>query len=178
MQFADNIMIFCDANVSQLGLLRCLLRCFEAMSGLNINLAKSEMFPVGMVPNIDRMAWILGCKIGSLSSMHLGLPLGAPHKSKLVWEPVIERIGYRLEAWKAALLSKGGRLTLLKSTLAPIPSYFLSLLIILASVANRIERMFRNFLWNDSDSHHRYHLVDWKSICKLLCYRGAWGEID
>lgn len=116
LQFVDDTMIFCDADVRQLGFLRCLLRCFEAVSGLNINLAKSEHFSMGVISDIDRMARILGCKIGSLPSTYLGLPLGATHKSKVVWEPVSERIGYHLEAWRASLLSTGGRLTLLKST--------------------------------------------------------------
>jgi len=33
----------------QLFLLRCLFLCFEAMSGLKINLSKSEILPVGDV---------------------------------------------------------------------------------------------------------------------------------
>lgn len=80
----------------------------------------------------------------------------------------MERITVRLDSWKAALLSKGGRLTLLKSTLASIPNYFLPLFTILGSVANGIEAKFRNFLWNDVGDHHRYHLVDWKIICRSL----------
>lgn len=44
LQFADDTMIFCNANETQLGFLRCILCCFEAISGLSINLDKSEMF--------------------------------------------------------------------------------------------------------------------------------------
>lgn len=47
-----------------MGFLRCILFCFEAVSGLNINLAKSESFQVGDVPNIESLVWILGCKTG------------------------------------------------------------------------------------------------------------------
>lgn len=49
-------MIFCDVNVSQLGYLRCIICCFEAVLGLKINLAKSEMFQIGVVPNIRDQA--------------------------------------------------------------------------------------------------------------------------
>ena len=38
-------------------------------------------------------------------------------------------------------LSKGGNLTLLKSTLSNLPTYFLSLFPILAEVAKRIEKI-------------------------------------
>lgn len=52
------------------------------VSGLKINLAKSKLFHIGVVPNIEDLAWILGCKIGVLLSTYLGLPLGAAFKSK------------------------------------------------------------------------------------------------
>lgn len=168
LQFADDTMIFCDADERQLGYLRCILYCFEVVSGLKINFAKSEMFQIGEVSNIRDLAWILGCKIGFLPSLYLGLPLGASYKSKMVWGSVVYRISLRLDSWKAALLSKGGRLTLLKSTLASIPNYYLSSFTIRGAVANDIKVKLRNFLWNDMKNQHRYHLVEWKTICKPL----------
>lgn len=38
----DDMMIFCDADARQLGYLRCILGCFEAVSGLKINLSKRK----------------------------------------------------------------------------------------------------------------------------------------
>lgn len=124
LQFADDTMIFCDADVRQLGYLKCLLRCFEAVLGLKINLAKSESFQVGEECDIKSLAWILGCKIGILPFSYLGLSLGASFKSKVIWEPVMERISSRLEGWKVPLLSKGGRVTLIKATFVAMPNYF------------------------------------------------------
>lgn len=43
----------------------------------------------------------------------------------------------RLAGWKMNFLSKGGRLTLIKSTISNLPVYFLSLLIVLTSIAAR-----------------------------------------
>lgn len=107
----------------------------------------------------------MGCKSGTLPSFYLGMLLGAPFKSKSVWNPVIERIEGILDSWKASLLSKGARLILIKAILSSIPNYFLSLFTVLVSVANRIERLMRTFLWNDSPEHHHYHLVDWNVVC-------------
>ena len=53
---------------------------FETCFGLKINLEKSELIPVGEVPNLEEFAEVLGCKMGSLPSTYLGLPLGAPYK--------------------------------------------------------------------------------------------------
>lgn len=36
--------IFCKVTVRKVGVLRCILRCFEVLSGLKINLSKSEIF--------------------------------------------------------------------------------------------------------------------------------------
>ena len=39
---------------------------FEAMSGMRINLNKSEIIPIGPVDNVAELALELGCGIGSL----------------------------------------------------------------------------------------------------------------
>lgn len=104
LQFVDDTMIFCDADVHQVGYLRCILRCFE------IVLDKSEIFQVGESCDIENLAWILHCKIRSLPATYLGLPLGANYKSKRIWESIMDRILARLDSWKAPLLFKGGRL--------------------------------------------------------------------
>ena len=51
------------------------------VSGLKINLQKSEIIPVGRVEDVDRAAVVFGCKVGNLPITYLGLPLGAPHNS-------------------------------------------------------------------------------------------------
>lgn len=81
LQFADDTMIFFYTSETHLGILRCILYGFEAVLRLKINLEKSELFQVGSVPNIEELAWILGCKIGVLLSSYLGMPLGASFKS-------------------------------------------------------------------------------------------------
>ena len=72
---------------------------------------------------------------------YLGLPLGAKFKDKTIWNPILEKMEKRLAGWKSLYLSKGGRVTLIKSTLSNLPTYFLSLFPIPASVAKRIEKL-------------------------------------
>lgn len=55
---------------------------------------------------------------------YLGLPLGAFHKAVMIWDGVIENIDRRLAGWKKLYLSKGGRITLIKSTLSNLLNYF------------------------------------------------------
>ncbi|RVW38691.1 hypothetical protein CK203_077479 [Vitis vinifera] len=96
--------------------------------GLRINLDKNEILPVGRVENVELLALELGYKVGALPSTYLGLSLGAPHKSMAVWDGVEERIQKRLALWKRQYISKGGRITLIRSTLASMPIYLMSLM--------------------------------------------------
>ncbi|RVW73596.1 hypothetical protein CK203_056989 [Vitis vinifera] len=84
------------ASQDHLTYLSWLLMWFEAMLGLRINLEKSELIPVGRVENIDDLALDFGCRLGSLPSTYLGLPLGVPFKSVTVWDGVKERFRRRL----------------------------------------------------------------------------------
>ncbi|RVW85331.1 hypothetical protein CK203_045523 [Vitis vinifera] len=102
----------------QVSHLSWILFWFEAASGLRMNLAKSEIIPVGEVEEIQELAAELGCRVGSLPSHYLGLPLGVPNRASSMWDGVEERVRRRLALWKRQYISKGGRITLIKSALA------------------------------------------------------------
>jgi hypothetical protein len=75
--------------------LRCTFLCFEAVSGLRINLGKSELVHIGEVDGMESLAHILGCRIGSLPMTYLGLSLGVLFKSLFIWNGVIEKVERR-----------------------------------------------------------------------------------
>ena len=123
--FADDTTLFYDANEEQILHVQMLLLYFQAVTSFKVNALKSEMVPIRKVPNAHVQAKILGCRIGSLPMTQLGMPLGASHKSPTVWNHILEKIERKLAGWKKMYLSKGGRLTLLKSTLSNLPAYSL-----------------------------------------------------
>ncbi|KAJ9685997.1 hypothetical protein PVL29_015067 [Vitis rotundifolia] len=102
--FADDIVVFCKAKKEHLTYLSWILVWFEAAFGLRINLTKSEIIPVGEVEEIEEMTVELGCRVGSLPSAYLGLPLGAHHKAPSMWDGVEERMRRRLALWKRQYL--------------------------------------------------------------------------
>ncbi|KAJ9705958.1 hypothetical protein PVL29_003867 [Vitis rotundifolia] len=175
--FADDAIIFCEAKIEYLASLSWILAWFEAASGLRINLAKSELIPVGEIDNIEDMAVELGCKVGFLPSVYLGLPLGAHHKASSMWDGVEERMRKKLACWKRQYISKGGRLTLIKSTLASSPICQLSLFRmpklrfasdrdILWKKVIRTKYGKEGFGWRTKETRGTYGVGVWKEILK------------
>ncbi|MCI45314.1 putative RNA-directed DNA polymerase, partial [Trifolium medium] len=68
----------------------------------------------------------LGCKVGKIPFLYLGLPIGGHPRRLVFWEPVVSRLKNRLSGWKSQFLSFGGRLVLLKSVLTSLLVYALS----------------------------------------------------
>ena len=157
--------MFCEASKEHLTYLSWILLWFEAASGLRINLAKSEIIPVGEVKEIEELAVELGCRVGSLPSQYLGLPLGAPNRAPYMWDGVEERVRRRLALWKRQYISKGGRITLIKSTLASMPIYQMSSFRMPKIVARRLEKVQRDFLWGGGNLEGKIHLVNWEVVC-------------
>ena len=139
--YDDDTIVFCEAKSEQLMCLSWTLTWFEAFSGLKINLNKSEIIPLGRVDNVESLAAELGCRVDSLPTLYLGLPLGAPHRALGVWDSIEERFRKRLSSWKRQYISKGGRLILIRSTLSSLPIYFLSLFRMPKIVCARLEKI-------------------------------------
>lgn len=98
---------------------------------------------------------------------NLGLPLGARHRARATWNPIVEEVEGWLDRWKARTLSRGGRLTLLRCALSNLPIYFMSFLMMPAMISKRIEGAMSIFLWNLSKEKSIY-LMRWPRLCAPL----------
>ena len=137
--FANDTLIFCDVEPTQIANLRAILARFGEASGLSINLGKFELVLLGVVNNLEALVGLLGCGQSSLPLKYLGLPLGAKFKDLFIWNPILEKMKWRLASWKRLYISKGGKVTLIKSMLSSLPTYYLSLLHLPRKVAKRME---------------------------------------
>ena len=106
-----------------------------------------------------------GYKVGILPSTYLGMPLGAPFKSIGVWDGIEEIFKKRLAMWKRQYISKGERITLIRSTLSNLPIYFMSIFHLPRAVRMRLEKIQRDFLWGGGSLKQKPHLVRWPIVC-------------
>ena len=67
--YANDTVIFCEAEQEQICYLRVILVIFEACSGLKINWRNSNIFPVKEVQQIQSLAGILRCRIEELPTI-------------------------------------------------------------------------------------------------------------
>lgn len=118
--YADDTLIFCGSERSQVMYLNLTLMIFEAVSGLHTNMLKRTIYPVNEVPELEEFARLMCCNVGSFPTVYLGLPLGAKYKSQDIWNGVIENFEKRLASWQMQYLSLGGRVTLINSVLGSI----------------------------------------------------------
>ncbi|XP_047259647.1 uncharacterized protein LOC124892403, partial [Capsicum annuum] len=127
--YADDTLIFYEADRNQVLYLNLTLLIFEALSGLHINMLKSVIYPVNEVLNLEELAGILGCSIGEFPTTYLGLPLGAKYKSTAIWGGVIEKFERKLASWK------------------------------IHKVLKQLDKIRREFLWEGTSEERKDHLT-------------------
>ncbi|GKA49914.1 putative RNA-directed DNA polymerase, partial [Tanacetum coccineum] len=174
LQFADDALIFGDWSLENAKNLFRILRCFYMASGLKINFSKCKFFGVGVhYDETQSLASTLNLTLNlqpsSLPCTYLGLPIGANMNKGYNWKPIIEKFHKTLT--KAKTLSYGGRLTLIKSVLGALGTYFFSVFKAPKYVIDYLEKLRRNFFWGGSLDSNKLTWISWKKFILLPLLR-------
>jgi len=174
LQFADDTLVFCEAEEQYVRVIKGIFLTYQAFSGLCVNYKKSTLVALGKEEAwIEHVQEILGCSTTQLPIQYLGLPLGANMRKASAWKSIIEKVQKRLKTWKSSCLSRAGRLVLVKSVLNSLPLYYLSLFKVPKKVANDIVRLQRKFLWSGNKEGRYMPLVKWEVVMKHKS-KGGW----
>ncbi|KAL4184649.1 hypothetical protein AMTRI_Chr10g2150 [Amborella trichopoda] len=132
---------------------------------MKVNLKKTKMLGVHIGDTeLRSLAQRLGYATETLPSSYLGLPLCLGKPRKELWDDLIQRFTWKF-SWKGRFLSLGGRITLIRATLASIPVYYMSLFQIPISVIQHLEKLMRDFLWSREEGSKKIHIVAWDIVC-------------
>ncbi|KAJ0816203.1 putative RNA-directed DNA polymerase [Helianthus annuus] len=165
--YADDVIFIGEWSNQNILAINRLLRWLYLVSGLKVNRQKSKLFGIGASEaEVVELASLARCDIGSLPFSYLGIPVGVNMKKACHWSPVIEKFFRVLSKWKARHLSFAGRMTLAKSVLGSLPSYFLSLFAAPKCVLNKLEKIRRNFIWGKSGSGIKMRWLRWNFLTK------------
>ncbi|XP_028094134.1 uncharacterized protein LOC114294206 [Camellia sinensis] len=169
LQFADDSLLFCKAELPKVLSLKRILRCFEVALGLKINYHKSVVCGIGIPDSVlDEFASLLNCKTQSLPFKYLGLPLDANPRRKRFWKPVIDKFKLRLAGWKMRFLFFAGRSILVKAVLPSLPMFYLSLFKMNEEIAKELDKIQDAFLRGGLDLRRNIHLVKWIEVTKSI----------
>lgn len=167
--YADDAMVMGEWSESNFVCLKRMLRVFHLCSGLRINIQKSSLYGVGVDKEaVDAKARVLGCRSGTTPFCYLGIKVGANMSRINNWDPVVKVFKTRLSNWKASSLSIGGRLTLIKSVLQSLPSYYFSMFEAPVGVVNTLEGLIRKFLWGGNGDVRKLHWVGWDKVSRPI----------
>jgi len=167
LQYANDTLFFCEANIKSVFYIKVMLSCFELASGLKANFLKSRIRGVGVEQTkILCFATILNCEVMRTPFKYLGILVGGFHKRCEFWDEVVNRVKSRLGRWKGRYISMAGRICLIKFVLSSIPLFYLSLFKLPSSVLKKIVCLQRNFLWGWGSEGRKIAWVAWDKVCK------------
>lgn len=154
------------------------LYLYELLIGFKINFSKSYLVGLGLqYHEALGCATIMGCTFSSFPFYYLGIPLH--YKTLLIKSQnfQVNKVEQRL-AGKRNTLTVVERLTLVNSVLRAIPRYWMSVHQLPLTTIKKIDKSYRNFLWNwGRQSSNLRNLASWSSICHPKQLQGL-GIVD
>ncbi|GKA63921.1 RNA-directed DNA polymerase, eukaryota [Tanacetum coccineum] len=163
--YADDAMFIGEWSQANLENVIKMLQCFQAASGLSINIQKSNLLGVGVGRSeIDQAADNIGCLVMNNRFRYLGVMVGDLMNRKAAWVEVINKLRARLSNWKVKTLSIGGRYTLLKSVLGSSPLYHMSIFKTPKGVLKEMEGIRSKFFNGNDPKERKITWVAWQKV--------------
>ncbi|GJU60430.1 RNA-directed DNA polymerase, eukaryota [Tanacetum coccineum] len=171
--YADDVVFIGEWSNGNLSGILNILKCFSLLSGLSINLNKSQLLGVGVSDNrVFEAALTLGCSVMKYPFKYLGVRVGDNMSLVNAWDETVTKLRKRLTRWKLKTLSIGGRLTLLKSVLGSSPIYNMSLFKAPKSVINKMEGIRRDFFNGIQEGHRKISWTKWSKVLAAKKFGG------
>lgn len=169
--FADDLILFAEANTTQVQVIQNYLQKFCDLSGQWVSKHKTRIF---FSKNISQS---LATTLSKVSKNHgpweiSGVPLVHGRVTKSTNSYVVDSIEKRMFGWQASGLSLAGWCTLIQSITSIIPYYTIRSAKFPDGVCNQIEKVNRRFLWGSTDTEQKMSLVHYERIFQPKCCGG------
>ncbi|KAJ9557074.1 hypothetical protein OSB04_011688 [Centaurea solstitialis] len=167
--FADDLFVFTGGDLGSVEVLKRALDLFRIRSGLEPNLAKSDVFFCNVLPeNKEVILQTLPLHAGTFPIQYLGVPLSPTCLRVGDFNPLMDRVKQMIHNWKSKFLSFGGRKQLITSVLQSMQLYWMSVFVLPSSVIHDLEKMFRDFLWAQGEQSRGRCKVACETVCKPI----------
>ncbi|GJS80066.1 RNA-directed DNA polymerase, eukaryota, reverse transcriptase zinc-binding domain protein [Tanacetum coccineum] len=150
--FVDDLMVFCNGDISSAKVIKRTLEEFSGVSGLKPNMQKSTIFFGGMnAIEQNNILKIMPFYVGKFPMKYLGVPLITKQISIFYCKLLIEKVEKKVLDWKNRALTYTGRLQLIASVLSSMQMYWASVFLIPKTFINEINKLLKRFLWCQGD---------------------------
>jgi hypothetical protein len=178
--YADDVVLFVKPAVLDLVAVREVLALFGEASGLCVNYHKTSATLIrGTVRDKALVGNLLHCSISEFPIRYLGLQLALRPLTKAQWQPLLDAATHIVPAWQRSLITRPGRLTLVKAVLAARPVHHLLVLEAPVWVLEELEKNLRGFFWAEKESANGGQcLVAWHKCCCNIPSFQAMNKIE
>ena len=95
---------------------------------------------------------------------YLGLPTLIGRSKMKTFKSIIDQIWKRLQDWKLKFLSQARKEILLKSAIQAIPTYSMSIFLLLKGLCSEINALMQKFWWSNYSKETGIHWMSWNRI--------------
>nr|GEY75165.1 RNA-directed DNA polymerase, eukaryota [Tanacetum cinerariifolium] len=149
--YADDAVFIGDWSNGNLKGILNILNCFSLLSGMSINLKKSQILGMGISDSVVTMAAKdLGCSVMKVPFMYLGVMAGGNMSLVKDWDSTIDKLLKRLSKWKLKTLS----------------------ICVPKTVLNKMENLRRNFFNGIQEGDRKIAWVMWHTVLASKQYGG------
>ncbi|GMI74428.1 hypothetical protein HRI_001112100 [Hibiscus trionum] len=172
--FADDLVLFAEADAGQMDVIHGVMEEFCLCSGHRVSIAKTQVyFSKNCSDQIrDLVEQRLGFEVVEDLGRYLGVPLLHKRVTKATYVYLLDKMAKRLSGWAAKSLSLAGRITLAKAVLQVIPSYVMQTAVLPKGLCREMEKIIRRFVWGGSGDRRGLSLINWESMQKSLSSGG------
>lgn len=160
--YVDDLLVFLRPSSRSILHLLKILDEFGRMSSMQINKDKCHAFFNKTCSAKDTWKQLLQMDEGTLPVRYLGTPLHISYAKFSNCTGLLQSIQYRLEGWKAQLLSSGGRIELVRVMINAIIMLWFQTILLPMKCIRKIEKLCANFVWRG-----RMHSIAWSVLCRL-----------
>ena len=149
-QLADDTTLFL-ADLQSVQRSTSLFERFSLVSGLKVNLEKSEIIPIGLTSTTDSN-WghdILKYNKGPFKTLGIWFSYDKNESIKLNYQERLNKMKVLTNIWSSRNLSLKGKVTIIKSLILPQVSFLFSVLFTPDQILNEINKILFSFLWGN-----------------------------
>ena len=166
--FADDSLVFCQADREKGGVIKRILENYEKASGQKVNFSKSAIsFSPNTSEEIQRdIKAILGLDVTAPHDKYLGLPTLVGRNKRKTFAAIKERLWKKLQTWKGRLFSQGGREVLIKAVALAIPIYTMGLFRLPKTLCEEMQQLVARYWWGGDSNTKHLHWKKWELLCR------------